>query len=256
MLRRLADALLPKKKLAADPISAESLESSGIKFTLKRRRGAKIIRISVGPKGVVVSAPDFCRSSDAARLVAEKAEWIEKAVLEFEESEGRPEHSYLEGEELLIFGVSHRIRIAAGAKNEARLLEDGGVLLHLKKDSGLEERRRAVLSMYRRLLEEHLQKRVPQAAAQTGLECRRLVVRSMKRSWGRFRKPRYEMVMALRLIHRTKEEIDYVIHHELAHSAHMNHGPKFKNLLKTIFPAKEAMEASLKIDRNPYKEDA
>ena len=256
MLRRLADALLPKKKRAVDPIPPEVLESSGIKFTLKRRRGTKTIRISVGPKGVVASAPDFCRNAEVLKFVAEKAEWIKKALLKVEKTGMKPSHSYLDGEDLLIFGRTHQIRIEEGSRNEAELLAGGGVLLRVKKNSGLEERRRAVLSMYRRLLEEHLQERVPQAAAQTGLECRRIVVRSMNRSWGRFRKPQYEMVMALRLIHRTKDEIDYVIHHELAHSAHMNHGPKFKSLLKTIFPAKEAMEASLKLDRNPYQEDA
>lgn len=253
MLRLLANMILPKKKRAAESIP---LESSGIKFTLKRRRGAKSIRISVGPKGVVVSAPQGYKSGDALALVSEKAEWILKASSRFEELQEKPEHSYVDAEQLLIFGKSIPIRIESCTRNEAVLLGDECVLLRIKKNSGVEDRKKAILSLYRRLLEEHLCDRVSEVQRHTGLECRRVVVRSMKRSWGRFKKPQNEMVMALRLIHRTKEEIDYVIHHELAHSVHMNHGLQFKRLLKTIFPAKEALEASLKVDRNPYQEDA
>ena len=62
-----------------------------------------------------------------------------------------------------------------------------------------------------------------------------LKIRKMKTLWGSFSVKR-GITLNLELIKAPRECIEYVVIHELCHLFHLNHGPKFYNLLEQFLP--------------------
>ncbi|MBN8828007.1 MAG: M48 family metallopeptidase [Sphingobacteriia bacterium] len=73
-----------------------------------------------------------------------------------------------------------------------------------------------------------------------------LKTRLMKARWGSMSK-KGEMTLNRRLIHTHFECIEYVIMHELCHTYHFNHSPKFYALLKFYIPDWKAKKEKLKL---------
>lgn len=71
--------------------------------------------------------------------------------------------------------------------------------------------------------------------AAMGLAYRRLVVRDQKSRWGSC-SSRSTLSYSWRLILAPPAILDYVVVHEVAHLAHMNHGPRFQALVRRHCP--------------------
>ena len=82
------------------------------------------------------------------------------------------------------------------------------------------------------LAKSYMLSRVEFLSELMGLKYNELKFRRMKRRWGSCSSKR-NITLNLYLFNTSKELIDYVIVHELAHLVHMNHSKKFHNLVKT-----------------------
>ena len=68
----------------------------------------------------------------------------------------------------------------------------------------------------------------------------------MKKRWGSFLN-KNKILLNPKLIHVSKECIDYVIVHELCHLAHKNHDKKFFDLLNKKYPKWERVKEKLEM---------
>ncbi len=82
---------------------------------------------------------------------------------------------------------------------------------------------------------EYLKKRVEIYSKKMNLSFLELKFRRMKRRWGSCSSKKI-ITLNLYLYNTPKEQIDYVVVHELAHLRHMNHSEKFHNLVNKYFP--------------------
>jgi len=94
------------------------------------------------------------------------------------------------------------------------------------------------------LSKEYMRARVEFFAIKMGLEFNELKFRRMKRRWGSC-SSKGNITLNLYLYNTSKELIDYVIVHELAHLVHMNHSKKFHNVVAFYMPDVKNLEEKL-----------
>ncbi len=73
-----------------------------------------------------------------------------------------------------------------------------------------------------------------------------LAVRDMKRRWGSFLN-KEKILLNPRLIHVSKDCIDYVVVHELCHMRYKNHDKKFFGFLDEKYPKWEKVKEKLEV---------
>jgi predicted metal-dependent hydrolase len=86
-------------------------------------------------------------------------------------------------------------------------------------------------------------------AARIGRKLVRVGVRDTKSRWGSC-SGRGNLSFSWRLVFAPEPIIDYVVAHEVAHLAEMNHGPRFWRLVESLSPDSAAARAWLKRHRS------
>ena len=93
----------------------------------------------------------------------------------------------------------------------------------------------------RRIFEE----RCAHYAPRLGVRLRRLALSSAQTRWGSASADG-SVRLNWRLVHFALPTIDYVVAHELAHLRHMDHGPQFWDVVRSVIPDVEAARGRLK----------
>lgn len=107
-----------------------------------------------------------------------------------------------------------------------------------------EEIKEAGIKIYRMLAKNYLPKRTMEFASIMNLIPSAIKVNGAKKRWGSCSSKK-SINFSWRLMMASDEVIDYVIVHELAHLAEMNHGPRFWAIVKKYMPNYELHRISL-----------
>lgn len=99
-----------------------------------------------------------------------------------------------------------------------------------------EERRRR--EELRRAAKEDLPRRLERLSAATGLRCAALTIRAARTKWGSC-SGRNRISLSLYLMTLPEELRDFVILHELCHTVHHDHSPRFHALLDRLTGGRE-----------------
>jgi predicted metal-dependent hydrolase len=94
-----------------------------------------------------------------------------------------------------------------------------------------------------------LARRARRLAPEIGCKVARVTVRDTKSRWGSC-SGQGSLSFSWRLILAPDSVIDYVVAHEVAHLAEMNHGPRFWRLVERLSPGSAAPRAWLKQHRS------
>ncbi len=92
---------------------------------------------------------------------------------------------------------------------------------------------------------KHIPRRVEELAYLFGFKYNRLFLKNLKSRWGSC-SGKNNINLNIHLMKLPDELIDYVILHELVHTAHKNHSKKFWNALEKILPESKKMDTKLK----------
>lgn len=196
---------------------------------------ARRLSISVRPGGEVRLMIPRCMShQQALRFLDEKVEWVMRARQRIAER-CRPQvilppyqtrlHSLslepVEGSEI-------RIRVAAGT-----VVVRYPVDLAPESDRVQEAIHRGIEEAWRLEAKAYLPGRVAELARLTGLRCGRVTIRNTRSRWGSC-SVNNDISLSLHLMKLPDPLIDYIILHELCHTRHKNHGPRFHALLDHV----------------------
>jgi predicted metal-dependent hydrolase len=147
-----------------------------------------------------------------------------------------------------------------GSAPSGAVLNTGGVALPgvarltlhvcLPHNAEPEQIRDAVQSWLQRQAKRIFEERCAHFAERLGVRLGRLSLSSARTRWGSASADG-SVRLNWRLVHYGMPTIDYVVAHELAHLRHMDHGPKFWDVVRSVVPDVERARGTLKSELVP-----
>lgn len=138
---------------------------------------------------------------------------------------------FAEGAVIPVLGVPHRIRRSRDPTGAPVTIADGEI--RVRGDPAHLPRR--VRDHLAALARDELSRRARALAARIERKIARVSVRDTKSRWGSC-SGNGNLSFSWRLIFAPEEVVDYVVAHEVAHLAEMNHGPRFWRLVDALAP--------------------
>ena len=179
---------------------------------------------------LIVRAPTQTSLSYIEKLVAQKADWIERKMREFKQCPKVTKKTFSAGEEFIFLGKKYKLVPTDGFKIEItknlELLFPRVFLWRAKV---------RLLDWYKKQAKQELISRTEALALKTGLSYHSVDISQAKGCWGSC-SPRNVIHLNWRLIMAPKEVLEYVIMHELTHTLEKNHSTRFWNRLAGFFP--------------------
>lgn len=184
------------------------------------------LRIDAAERRVELVLPHGVPAELGLRFLNDKRGWICARL----DALPRPV-PFAEGAIVPVLGAPHRIRRTLDPAAPPVAIADGeirvrGDPLHLS---------RRVRDHLAELAHDELARRARPLAARIGHKVARVTVRDTKSRWGSCSSTG-NLSFSWRLIFAPEEVIDYVVAHEVAHLAEMNHGPRFWRLVESLVP--------------------
>jgi predicted metal-dependent hydrolase len=198
------------------------------------------LRIDSAERRVELILPRGVSERTGLRFLAAKRAWVTARL------EALPQRvPFVEGATVPFLGVPHRIcRELTPAAPPVRIV-DGEIRVH-GDPAHLARRVRDHLVAAARA---ELAPRARRLAAHIGRGVARVSVRDTRSRWGSCSGQR-NLSFSWRLIFAPEPVLEYVVAHEVAHLAEMNHGPRFWALVDSLAPGSAGQRAWLKQNRN------
>lgn len=208
-----------------------------IRYAIRRSVRARRLRLTIRPDAsVTVTLPARASEREAARLVADRVEWILKHQAELRKLTQLPSlHQLWDGGHVVVLGEQRLLRVlhTSARQTSVYLRQDELVVEGPALDT--ESVRAAVQASLRAYARRYLAQRVATLAPIVGKVPARLFFRDQSTRWGSC-SPQGNLSLNWRLIMAPPEVVDYVVLHELIHLVEMSHSPRFWRLLAAHAP--------------------
>lgn len=227
-----------------------------------RRAKRKNIGFSVGPEGLVVSAPRWVTLAEVDRAVREKRRWIVGKLEAARERQDRLEAARIDWKDGATFPyLGESVIVVLDPRNDAGgvLNTDGQALpgmprltlhLGLPQTAQPAQIRDAVQAWLMRQAKRLFAERLDHYAPQLKVQWRKLTLSSAGTLWGTAHSDG-SIRLNWRLVHLGLPVIDYVVAHELSHLRVMDHSPRFWETVGTVVPNYSELRSRLKDDAIP-----
>lgn len=231
------------------------LEQHLVAYALKRVR-RRSIGFVVGLEGLNVNAPKWVGQGDIETALREKAGWILRKLREQQERAQRQQQAKVDwrdgttvpflGEPVIVV-LDARATGAILNTNAQALPGLARLTLHvgLPHTASAEQIRDAVQSWLQRQARRVFEERCRHFAEQLKVRVTRLTLSSAQTRWGSASADG-SIRLNWRLVHFAVPTIDYVVAHELAHLRHMDHSPRFWDVVRSVMPDYEQARGPLK----------
>ncbi|OHC74966.1 MAG: hypothetical protein A3G18_01430 [Rhodospirillales bacterium RIFCSPLOWO2_12_FULL_58_28] len=220
---------------------AFSIDLGGRVVALRLRRNPRarrlILRIDADSGGVVVTLPKRASAEEGMALVRRKAAWIADRLdvlpkrVPFADGAVVP---LLGDERLIIHRPDGRFSVGDG---------DGGIVVGGRP----EHLARRLTDWLKKEARRHIEPRVEAKAARLGRKAGRITIRDTRSRWGSCSSSG-ALSFCWRLVMAPESVLDYVVAHEVAHLAHLNHGPEFRRVVGEL--TDDAISARAWLRRN------
>jgi len=236
------------------------LQDHLVAYVLKRVR-RRTIGFIVGAEGLSVNAPKWVGVADIESALQEKGGWILRKLREQRERAQRRQEArvdWKDGTAIPFLGETVIVVLdprATGAVLNGDAESLPGVprlTLHvgLPHTATAEQIRDAVQSWLQRQARRIFEERCRLFAERLGVRYTRLSLSSAQTRWGSASADG-SIRLNWRLVHLSMPAIDYVVAHELAHLRHMDHSPRFWDVVRSVVPDYEVVRSGLKEDVLP-----
>lgn len=208
------------------------IEGRTIALHLKRHGRARRITLKYNAAAADFSLtlPPSASETTALKFAETQRKWISKQL-----AQAVTPVSFMPGVSIPVRGVDHLINQTDAGRGTVWTDNSNPQQTMLWVKGAPEHIPRRITDWLKREARSDLNARVHQHANDLGLEFKSVSVRDQKSRWGSCSSTK-TLSFSWRLIMAPEHVLDYVAAHEVAHLAHMNHGPDFWALVETAIP--------------------
>jgi len=212
--------------------------SGDIPYMLRRSSRRRSIGLKIDAAGLTVILPQRAPLAEAERVIQLKLAWIRAKLAERETRLAEPVQAQLTwGATVLWLGEPRNLQSALRAKLTADTL-----FLCAANEQKIAP---ALIRFYQRAAKPYFAERLNLWAERMNLHPRQLILSSAKTRWGSCTS-NGDIRLSWRLMQAPTSVIDYVVIHELAHLAEMNHSARFWAIVAQACPHWKSERAWLK----------
>ncbi|TDJ44662.1 MAG: M48 family peptidase [Gammaproteobacteria bacterium] len=208
-------------------------------WRIRRSRRARHVRLKVDPvDGLVVVVPTGFDERLLPALIEPQWPWIQKQLRRFGDSLRSPGTVAELPEEITLpaAGQTWRINYATSNASSLRVTTQPDQIVRLRGPVSDRAQVRAALKRWlTRTARSHLVERLDELGTRYGLAWARATIRYQRSRWGSCSSSGTISLNA-QLMFLPPELVRCVLLHELCHTRHMNHGPRFWALLDSCEP--------------------
>ncbi len=234
-------------------MNEKTIQVSGIgEVRLVRKARSKRLRIAVKSSGdVLVSIPWLFSFSKGESFLEEKRSWVIKTRLKLEKR-GLTRTLLQPG----VLFSTRKLKYLLLPDNTGKVhvyfrTEEDSVVIGYPETASLQDPdiqakiRLAMEGVLRYEAKRYLPVRTRELAAQLGYTINTVTVKNNKTNWGSCSNLK-NINLNLHLMRLSDRLIDYILVHELVHTKIPNHGPSFKEMLKSHFHDSAELDRSIK----------
>ena len=219
---------------------------------LIRKANLNRLRISIKSTGAVsVSIPWLFSFSRGEAFLEEKREWVINTRLKLEK-QGLTRKSLIPGPLFSTRNFKYHLSPVKADRIKVQVRpEEQSVIIGYPEMASLENSeisgkiRFAVEGVLRYEAKRYLPGRTRELASQMGYSYKAITIKNNKTNWGSCSGLK-NINLNLHLMRLPDRMIDYIIVHELVHTIIPNHGPSFKEKLKSHFPDSNELDKAIK----------
>ncbi|MCH5162374.1 MAG: M48 family metallopeptidase [Clostridiales bacterium] len=204
---------------------------------MKRKR----LTIIIENGEITVKAPKSATVAHIESFVSQKSAWIEKKLAEHARR-AAVLGGVLDYSNGMLGGTVCDITLSDAHK---RIKAEDGIIYMPTKYADKEAQKKALKAWYKREAERVLEQRLQQLSAFTGLSYKAFALTNAKSKWGSC-DAQCGIRLNWRLVMLSPALVDYVIIHELSHTAHHDHSAAFWATVGKFYPDFKAARKALK----------
>lgn len=214
-----------------------------VEFTLDRgkRRNAAL---AINEGKLTVRVPERFDPGQIKRFIEEHLEWIEKNLESSARSSGLPQ-TFEDGEEIRLLGQWLVVTAVKSDRYFKPKVENGRLLVAVCDDSTHEYMIRQVQTFIVQLANREITESMQRLTVGMGLFPKKVTVKDLSASWGRCSSTG-NISINYKVVTYSKDHIDYVCIHELAHLVHMDHSVEFWELVEKYCPNWRSLRGSMR----------
>lgn len=213
-----------------------------VSYTLTRSR-RRTLGMTIDQRGLRVGAPRHVTQAQVDGFLTDNAAWVLRKLEEWQRAAEAGAFLLHDGATLPLLGEPWRVHLGSG--NNRAEWRHAEKHLHLGLRSGGD-----AMALLRRALQRRalplFRERAAGFAPLLSRAMPPIALSSAQTRWGSC-SSRSGVRINWRLVHLPLPQIDYVIAHELAHLAHMNHSARFWSEVGRLYPAYPEAREALKI---------
>jgi len=217
-------------------------------YSVKISSRAKHVSLKITPTdGLVVVVPKGFNHSLLDDLVARRQDWIEKTLQRYKDYPVQEKDTSLPDEICLpALGEKWRVGFNKTSVSSVRVIEMNDFQLRVSGDTeNITACRKALRRWLMRHAKQNLIPLLDLASGDCALPYRKATVRGQRTRWGSCSSTA-SINLNYQLLFVSPEMMNYVLVHELCHTAHLNHSRHFYHLLASFIPDYKKIESQLK----------
>lgn len=221
------------------------LEDITIHITQKRMRNL-LIKICSPDATVKISAPFRISQKDIKNFAISKIDWIKKHQLKIRSQKRIPEPKFISGEEHNFFEKTYKLNVIEQQKKPSALINSDKIILYIKKDFTLAQKRKILDDFYRKNLKEIIPNYIKKWEEKMNLRVAKFGIKKMKTRWGTCNIRDKKIWISLELAKKPLACLEYIIVHEMVHLLERKHNKKFFSHMDKFLPNWKECDLQLK----------
>jgi len=233
----LAEHIKRKKDSAWKGSGLITLAGKEVEYKLRFSKKSKGVRLKIDlDGGLEVIVPEGFKTSKLEPLINLKENWILSKLRHFELIRQKNKPNDFEQRNFVLYlgrEYSHIMVIRKDIAPEVKMIDDR--LFITVPDDSRQTLVQALEGWYRLEAAKVIKERAMEIGRQLNLQFNRIIIRNQKTRWGSCSRLK-NLNFNWRLIMAPVQVIDYLIIHEVAHLAEMNHSSRFWKLVEKFCP--------------------